>query len=110
MDGIALMMDELLSDAKTNNIIAVKVKISCIQLQGDYVIYDHLSGDTHLLDEMSGGLLCSLNTQTMSRDDLLKKLVKSFADLSWLEINNYLDVFIDRFVALDLLNITKQSA
>ncbi|MDO9164298.1 MAG: HPr-rel-A system PqqD family peptide chaperone [Methylococcaceae bacterium] len=104
------MDNELLIGAKVDNIIGVKVKINFIKLQDEYVIYDHLSGDTHLLDEISGELLCSLNTQEMSRDDLLKKLVKNFAELTWLDINNYLDVFIDRFVALDLLNVTNQRA
>ncbi|MDZ4125715.1 MAG: HPr-rel-A system PqqD family peptide chaperone [Hydrogenophaga sp.] len=104
------MDNELLIGAKVDNIIGVKVKINFIKLQDEYVIYDHLSGDTHLVDEISGELLCSLNTQEMSRDDLLKKLVKNFAELTWLDINNYLDVFIDRFVALDLLNVTNQRA
>lgn len=105
-----MIVDELQIYSQTDNIFAVKYKISLIQLQDEYVVYDHLSGDTHLLDKISGELVNSLNTKAMSRTELLQKLANNFDGFFWEEINNYLDVFIDRFVALDLLISTKQRA
>ena len=38
-------------------------KIRSIQWDDDYVIYDELSGDTHLLDGVSGELICALSEE-----------------------------------------------
>ena len=57
-------------------------KIRSIQWDDDYVIYDQLSGDTHLLDAVSGELICALSEQAMSRADLLEKLNELFEEAS----------------------------
>ena len=81
------------------------VKIRSIQWDDDYVIYDELSGDTHLLDGVSGELICALSEKAMSRAALLKKLNELFEAPSESEMESYLDDFIARFQQLGLLDI-----
>ena len=81
------------------------VKIRYIQWDDDYVIYDQLSGDTHLLDGVSGELICALSEQAMSRADLLNKLNDLFEETGEIERENYLVDFIAKFQQLGLLDI-----
>ena len=80
-------------------------KIRSIQWDDDYVIYDELSGDTHLLDGVSGELISALSEKAMSRAALLKKLNELFEAPSESEMESYLDDFIARFQQLGLLDI-----
>ena len=80
-------------------------KIRFIQWDDDYVIYDQLSGDTHLLDGVSGELICALSEQAMSRAEILEKLTELFEDASEIEMENYLVDFIAKFQKLGLLDI-----
>jgi PqqD family protein of HPr-rel-A system len=80
------------------------VKIRSIQWD-EYVIYDQLSGDTHLLDGLSGELICALSEQVMSRTELLEKLAALFEEASELERENYLIDFVAKFQKLGLLDI-----
>ena len=80
-------------------------KIRFIQWDDDYVFYDQLSGDTHLLDGVSGELICALSEKAMSRAALLKKLNALFEAPSESEMESYLDDFIARFQQLGLLDI-----
>lgn len=80
-------------------------KIRFFHWDDDYVIYNVLSGDTHLLDGVSGELICALSEKAMSRAALLKKLNELFEAPSELEMENYLDGFIARFQQLGLLDI-----
>ena len=86
-------------------VIFKAVKIRSIQWDDDYVIYDELSGDTHLLDGVSGELICALSEKAMSRAALLKHLNELFETPSDLEMENYLDGFIARFQQLGLVDI-----
>ena len=81
------------------------VKIRSIQWDDDYVIYDELSGDTHLLDGVSGELICALSEEAMSRAALLKKLSELLEAPIESEMESYLDDFIARFQQLGLLDI-----
>jgi PqqD family protein of HPr-rel-A system len=81
------------------------VKNSLIQWGDDYVIYGQLSGDTHLLDGVSGELITALSLQAMSGIELLKKLNELLEDATELEMENYLVDFIDKFQKLGLLDI-----
>ncbi len=78
-------------------------KIRCRQWQDDYVIYDQLSGDTHVLDVVSGELICALSKQTMSRAKLLALLNDLCFDATESEIEGYLFDFIEKFELLGLL-------
>ena len=69
------------------------------------MIYDELSGDTHLLDGVSGELICALSGQAMSRADLLNKLNDLFEETGEIERKNYLVDFIAKFQQLGLLDI-----
>ncbi|MDD2800485.1 MAG: HPr-rel-A system PqqD family peptide chaperone [Methylobacter sp.] len=89
-------------------LVAIKVAVSLIRWQDEYVLYNQLSGDTHLLDGVSGELIELLLKQAMSRDQLLQNLGLWFEELNADELNTYLDDFIARFTALDLLEIAKQ--
>jgi PqqD family protein of HPr-rel-A system len=80
-------------------------KIRFIQWDDDYVFYDQLSGDTHLLDGVSGELICALSEQAMSRAETLEKLAELFEDASEIEMENYLVDFIAKFQKLGLLYI-----
>ena len=86
-------------------VIFKAAKIRSIQWDDDYVIYDELSGDTHLLDGVSGELICALSEKAMSRAALLKHLNELFETPSELEMESYLDDFIARFQQLGLLDI-----
>ncbi len=77
--------------------------IRCRQWQDDYVIYDQLSGDTHVLDVVSGELICALSKQTMSRAKLLALLTELCVDATESEIESYLFDFIEKFELLGLL-------
>jgi PqqD family protein of HPr-rel-A system len=89
-------------------LVAIKVVVSLTRWQDEYVLYNQLSGDTHLLDGVSGELIELLLKQAMSRDQLLQNLSLWFEELNADELNTYLDDFIARFTALDLLEIAKQ--
>jgi len=91
-----------------HEIIIKSVKIRSIQWDDDYVIYDQLSGNTHLLDGVSGELICALSEQAMSRAELLKKLNKLFEDATELEMEDYLVDFIAKFQSLGLLDIEQR--
>jgi PqqD family protein of HPr-rel-A system len=80
-------------------------KIRSIQWEEEYVVYDQLSGDTHLLDAVSGELICALSEQAMSRTALLEKLAALFEEASELERENYLIDFVAKFQKLGLLDI-----
>jgi PqqD family protein of HPr-rel-A system len=81
------------------------VNVRCIQWDKDYVIYDQLSGDTHLLDDLSGELIVALSLQAMSGIELLKKLDQLLDEATELDMENYLLDFIDKFQKLGLLDI-----
>ena len=89
----------------TQHDIIKSAKIRSVQWDDDYVIYDQLSGDTHLLDGVSGELICALSEQAMSRAELLKKLNELFEDATELDRENYLVDFIAKFQKLGLLDI-----
>ena len=80
-------------------------KIRSIQWDEEYVIYNELSGDTHLLDGVGGELICSLSEKVMSRTVLLKKLNELLESPSQSGMEDYLDDFIARFEQLGLLDI-----
>jgi PqqD family protein of HPr-rel-A system len=80
-------------------------KIRTIQWDDDCVIYDELSGDTHLLDGVSGDLICALSEKAMSRAALLKMLNELLEAQGESEMESYLDFFIARFQQLGLLDI-----
>ena len=80
-------------------------KIRSIQWDDCYVIYDQLSGDTHLLDGISGNLITALSEEAMSRTALLKKLNELLDAPGESEMESYLDDFIARFEQLGLLDI-----
>ena len=86
-------------------VIFKAAKIRSIQWDDEYVIYNELSGDTHLLDSVSGELICALSEKAMSRTALLKKLNELFEAPSESEMENYSDGFIARFQQLGLLDI-----
>jgi len=77
--------------------------IRCVQWHDDYVIYDQLSGDTHVLDEVSGGLICALSKQALSRTELLVTLTALFVEATEPELESYLDEFVEKFELLGLL-------
>ena len=85
--------------------IIKSAKIRSIQWDDDYVVYGQLSGDTHLLDGVSGELICALSGQAMSMTELLKKLKELFEEATELELENYLADFIAKFQKLGLLDI-----
>lgn len=89
----------------TQHAIIKTAEIRSIRWDDDYVIYNQLSGDTHLLDGISGELICALSEEAMSRTELLKKLNELLEVPSELEMENYLDDFIARFQKLGLLDI-----
>lgn len=97
-------MDWVLATVTQRDIIHC-TKIRFIQWDDDYVIYDQLSGDTHLLDAVSGELICALSEQVMSRADLLEKLKDLFEEASEIDRENYLVDFIAKFQKLGLLDI-----
>ena len=51
----------------TQHDLVKTAKIRSTRWDDDYVIYDQLSGDTHLLDGVSGALICALSEQAMSK-------------------------------------------
>jgi len=99
------MADESIYDQTQYALIA---DVSFRKWQHEYVVYNQLSGDTHLLDGVSGELLELLLKQTMSRDQLLQNLSLWFEELNADELKSYLDDFIVRFTTLDLLQLAKQ--
>jgi PqqD family protein of HPr-rel-A system len=92
---------------QSQTLITLAAGISLIHWQNEYVVYNQVSGDTHLLDEISGGLILHISEQTISRELLLKKLSGWFDSFTNDQLNTYLDDFIVRFKALDLLEIAK---
>ncbi|PPD50906.1 MAG: hypothetical protein CTY13_00620 [Methylobacter sp.] len=91
-----------------NQKLVVKAQVIARIFDDEYIIYNIQTGDTHLLDGVSGELLELLLKQTMSRDQLLQNLSLWFDELNADELNTYLDDFIARFINLDLLKFVKQ--
>ncbi len=81
------------------------VKIRLFQWGDDYVVYGQFSGDTHLLDGVSGELICALSKKAMPMAELLKKLNELFEDATEAELEDYLTDFIAKFQKLGLLDI-----
>lgn len=84
----------------------VKVNISILRWQDEFVVYDQLSGDTHLLDMTSGKVLCQLSEKPMSKKKIHEKLSVFFPDSDQQDIAAYFDGFIARFTSLGLLSET----
>ena len=77
--------------------------LSCVHWHDDYVIYDQLSGDTHVMDVISGALICALSKRAMTRAELLATLTVLFTEATEPELENYLLDFISKFELLGLL-------
>ncbi|MEQ1621963.1 MAG: HPr-rel-A system PqqD family peptide chaperone [Methylococcales bacterium] len=84
-------------------------KIRVLSWQDEFVIYDQLSGDTHLLDRTSGELLSLLSDNAMTRGQIQEQLVTIFPDNESQEIDSYIDSFIARFNSLGLLSEATQN-
>lgn len=89
----------------TRQDIIKSAKIRFFQWEDDYVVYGQFSGDTHLLDGISGELICALSEKAMPMTELLKKLNALFEDATEVELENYLTDFIAKFQKLGLLDI-----
>lgn len=74
------------------------------------IIYNELTGDTHLLDRASADIVVSLSKQSVSRRELLNKLSVHFTDAIDLDLECFLDDLILRLQDLNLLEIEENQA
>lgn len=73
---------------------------SCFLFQhwdGESVVYNNLSGETHLLEQNSAELLASIQEHPLNYNDLLKQLTTTFSNTSNEKIANYLDSTLKHF-------------
>jgi PqqD family protein of HPr-rel-A system len=73
---------------------------------GECVVYNNLSGETHLIEENSALLLSLINESPKSYTALLDTLTSNDGDTSQQDINNYLTETLAHFQALNLIEIT----
>lgn len=69
------------------------------------VLYNNLSGETHLLEHYSAELLSSINEQPKTYQTLLKKLTTDFDDFPQAEIADHLENILTHFQKLNLIEM-----
>jgi len=69
------------------------------------VLYNNLSGETHLLERYSAKLLSSINEQPKTYQILLKKLTTDFSDSPQAEISGHLENILTHFQELNLIEM-----
>lgn len=69
------------------------------------VIYDQVSGDTHLFDKASADIILTVLAQPIPRSELLAKLSKSFTQWTDPEIEQFFDEFLSKCQQLHLLEV-----
>jgi len=75
----------------------------------EYVVYNNLSGETHLLQQESGELLSFIHKRPMHYQDLLSKLSSSFEVITPEDAENYLGHSLKLFHELSLIKSTPVS-
>jgi len=69
------------------------------------VVYNNLSGETHLLEHYAAELLSSINEQPKTYQTLLKKLTTDFDGSPQAEIAGHLENILTHFQELNLIEI-----
>jgi PqqD family protein of HPr-rel-A system len=69
------------------------------------VVYNNLSGETHLLERISAELLYSITDEPKQYQTLLHSLETTFNESSLKDLTNYLDQILEHFQALCLIEI-----
>lgn len=69
------------------------------------VVYNNLSGETHLLEQNSAELLSSITEEPRQYQTLLHSLETTFNESSPKDLTNYLDQVLEHFQALGLIEI-----
>ena len=77
---------------------------------GESVVYNNMSGETHLLEQNSAELLSSIQEQPLSYQSLLNRLTAASSDISCEEIANYLDNTLAHFQELNLVDLESEPA
>lgn len=70
------------------------------------MVYNNLSGETHLLQQDSGELLSFIHKHPTNYKDLLSKLSSSFEEITADEAENYLFQSLKLFDELSLIKST----
>lgn len=69
------------------------------------VLYNNLSGETHLLEHYGAELLASINEQPKTYQTLLKKLTTDFDGSPQAEIADHLENILTHFQELNLIEM-----
>lgn len=76
---------------------------------GESVVYNNMSGETHLLEQNSAELLLSIQEQPLSYSSLLNRLTTDSSDTSREEIANHLDNTLTHFQKLNLVDLESKA-
>ncbi len=100
-----------MSDPSAFNQCIIKAPTnSCFLFQhwdNESVVYNNVSGETHLLERNSAELLSSIQKQSLSYNSLLNILTEMSNNLPHEELANYLDNTLTHFQELSLVDVQK---
>jgi PqqD family protein of HPr-rel-A system len=98
-----------LSDTPTFDRRTIKTPTrACFLFQhwdGESVVYNNMSGETHLLEQNSAELLSSIQEQPLSYQSLFNMLITTSSERSHEEIENYLNNVLIHFQELNLIDV-----
>lgn len=73
------------------------------QWGNEYLVYNILTANTHLLDSISGGVFNQMYQKQVSKQELMQYLINDDDALSLQDVTQYIDNIIQRFKEIDLL-------
>ena len=70
----------------------------------EYLIYNNLTADTHLLDSISGELILKMSKKDFSKKQILEYFLENYNDISVQSAELYIDNIIEKFHQMELLD------
>jgi len=69
----------------------------------EYLVYNELTADTHLLDAVSGGLIFEMSKKELSTQELLQFFLLKNQGVSEKDVKQYLDSVLVKFQEMELI-------
>jgi len=70
----------------------------------EYLVYNNLTADTHLLDSISGELIVEMSKTELSKNQIVDYLLENYNDIQLQNAELYVDNIIEKFYQMELLD------
>jgi len=70
----------------------------------EYLVYNNLTADTHLLDTISGELIVEMAKTDLSKKQIVDYLLENYNDIQVQNAELYIDNIIEKFYQMELLD------